>query len=596
MHRRILCAILFFAGADGAFLRPWAAVTPDANSTDANSAQVGKHPQRVPVCRFCQKLCPINCFVGTCGLHLPYSVERYEGSNQCYSCDPAVSVGINKDGDYLKCEAEESGMVITKSGASASPYTQQQTIQQGPQGPAVPGDAGLSALKASKEAQLAVAAATKAAIFANQAAEAATAKYRQATVSVAAGGVNDTGDGQSVTSIVDQAENHQIATQIRVEECLRVAEAEHTSWKAAMDKYNQEVEKLRRQQLLVDMAEKTLEAAEAASEKARGQCSTYQAEAQRAVEEAMKKGGPLSTRILSQAASEELAGAAMAAHRRLVIAAKEAKEASEKISIASAMAPCATPGSQVSIVSGSGSVTGTAIANAGGTTQFMSSTGATVASTSSTSAAFVAGTGATVGVYFTKALMQVPQKAPMPPVAPASFAMASFTGLEGAAENAGFDEQALPMEGQLTMPSVAQEMSESIVNKLTDNPASVNDASLFALPTVPFSSDQVPGNGMTLQPMPSTDNLVSLEEASTDPSLLKLPAVSLDRTIQPLPPAADSVPFVWDSNGFAAPMAALSPEQVPVYGMMQTPGFDPSTISALQKSERRLLRQGGAHH
>merc|ERR1740130_760064 len=119
-----------------------------------------------------------------------------------------------------------------------------------------------------------------------------------------------------------------------------------------MAAYNQQLAKLRTQQLKVDYSEKTLEAAEAASEKARGEYAKMQAEAQHAMEQAMLNGGSAASKITSQAAAEELAGAAMAAHRRLVIAAKEAKDASEKIAIASSMAPCVGVFMQVDRVRG----------------------------------------------------------------------------------------------------------------------------------------------------------------------------------------------------------------------------------------------------
>ena len=50
-------------------------------------------------------------------------------------------------------------------------------------------------------------------------------------------------------------ENHQTATQIRAEEALRVTEATHTAWKAAMAKYNDQLALLRRQQIVTDQAE-----------------------------------------------------------------------------------------------------------------------------------------------------------------------------------------------------------------------------------------------------------------------------------------------------------------------------------------------------
>merc|ERR1719486_1087511 len=77
-----------------------------------------------------------------------------------------------------------------------------------------------------------------------------------------------------------------------------------------------------------------------ASEKARGDYAAAQAESAKAAEAMMKMGGDAAGKITAQAAAEELAGAARAAHRRLVIAAKEAKDASDKISIATDMKPC----------------------------------------------------------------------------------------------------------------------------------------------------------------------------------------------------------------------------------------------------------------
>merc|ERR1719263_1718885 len=123
-------------------------------------------------------------------------------------------------------------------------------MKQGPQGPAVPGNAGVAALKAQQQAQKAVAAATEASIWADKAAKAATAKYHAATAASSAEG------GQAFSSQA-AAENHERAAQIRAEEALRVAEAAHIAWKAAMDKYNAEIAKLRKQQLLTDQAEKT---------------------------------------------------------------------------------------------------------------------------------------------------------------------------------------------------------------------------------------------------------------------------------------------------------------------------------------------------
>lgn len=434
------------------FAFAWVASGSVLNATDHGaSAQKGL---RTEVCRYCHKLCPISCFVGTCSLHMGYTTRKYEATNQCYSCDPAVSVGINKDGDYMRCEAGESGV----SASGKSPFAQQQGRKQGPQGPAVPGNAGVAALKAQQQAQKAVGAATAAAIWADKAAKYATAKYRAAT---AAGGAD--GGAQAFSSEA-QAENHQQAAAIRAEEALRVAEAAHTAWKAAMEQYNVQIGKLRTQQLFTDQSEKALEAAEAASEKARGEYASMQAEAAHAMEQVMLSGGSAASKITSQAASEELAGAAMAAHRRLVTAAKEAKDASEKIAIASSMAPCATLLLQTDRVRGSPPIIG---------------------------CISIAEKNEQDKKLATPRVLRFGQ-----PTLPAAAPPAGLNTEEQVDGLGDLDnEPAVPAEGQLEMPSIAQQLSQSLAEKLEANPAAVEDASLFSVPQVPFSANQVPVDG-----------------------------------------------------------------------------------------------------
>lgn len=447
------------------------ALASSANAFVLNSnrsSSTGAVNDRGAACRYCHKLCPISCFVGTCGLQSPYSVRKFEATNQCFSCDPAVSVGISRDGDFLRCEAHETG----EPAGGGSPFTKVQGIQQGPQGPAVPGDAGLAAMKASQQAQLAVAAATKASILADQAAKAATAKYRQVTA--AAGG----GGGKQFFSDQDQAETHRQATAIRAEEALATAEAAHTAWKGAMAAYNREVEKLRRQQLITDQAEKALEMAEANSERSRAQYASFKAEATKAMQAAMMAGGDAANAITSQAASEELAGAAMAAHRRLVIAAKEAKDASNKIAIASAMAPCMDPKAQ---------------AAGGGATGVIGCESIKQQLAKAKAAAAAAGKA--------KLLVQpnLPN-APPPPSAPVNFQLqkAEVAGLEPEVE-----EPAVPAEGQLEVPNIEQQLTSQLAEKLAENPGAVQDPSLFSVPNVPFGANELPVDGT--EPVQSFD-------------------------------------------------------------------------------------------
>jgi len=433
---------------------------------------------RNEVCRYCHKLCPISCFVGTCSLHSGYTTRKFETTNQCYSCDPAVSVGINKDGDFMRCEASESGVSLS----GTSPFTQQQGIKQGPQGPAVPGNAGIAALKAQQQAQKAVAAASKAAIWAEKAAQAATAKYRSVT------GSSADGEAAQAFSSEAQAENHEKAAQIRAEEALRVAEAAHVAWKAAMDVYNGEIAKLRRQQLITDQSEKQLAAAEKASEKARGEYASMQAVATAAMEAVMKSGGSAASKITSQAAAEELAGAAMAAHRRLVSAAKEAKDASEKIAIASSMAPC---------VAG----------------MFLQ-----------TDRAF--GAPPIIGCISIKEKAEqdmrlTPILREVKPVLPAFGAPPGLNAEEHVDGLGDLDtEPAVPAEGQLEIPSLSQQMSDQLAEKLESNPAAVEDASLFSVPQVPFTAEQTPVDGME-QPASFDLSTISTLQTRQRPMLRK---------------------------------------------------------------------------
>lgn len=459
---RILAAFLVFAGAAHASVLR-ANASAGSTAVAIRGERADPDVMRAAACRACHKLCPISCFVGTCGMQMAYAVRRYQATNQCYSCDPSVSVGVAKDGDFLKCEAFETG----EDPKGKSAYSQQESVREGPRGPAIAGDAGLNALKATQQAQVAVQSATKASIFADRAAKAAVAKYREAT---------GTDDGQGsvnqIFSAEQQAENHLAATQIRAEEALRTAEAAHTAWKVAMGEYNKQLLNLRRQQLLTDQAEKQLEAAETRSEKARGQYASMQAEAKAAMTAAMSGGGSAADKITSQAAAEELAGAAMAAHRRLVIAAKEAKDASDKIAIATAMAPC------------------------------MDASGTATSTTGCTSIQQQAQTMAANTNFHQEANDQTVQMVAQPPATPQQDALGlppvTRESVAGLGDNV--EEPVAPMTGKLEVPSIEQQVQQQLAEKLATSPQAVQDPSTFAVPAIPFSAQQAPVDGMEAPP------------------------------------------------------------------------------------------------
>jgi hypothetical protein len=325
---------------------------------------------------------------------------------------------------------------------------------------------------------MAVYAATAASIQADKAAKAATAQYRAVT-----GQTTQEEGGQYFFSEQQQAVYHEQATRVRAEESLRLSEAAHLAWKVARDEYNRQIELLRRQQILTDQAEKTLEQAESRSEQARGSYASMQAELQRAQEASMTIGGSAANKITSQAAAEELAGAAQAAHRRLVIAAKEAKEASKKIDIAASMAPC----------------TGGTVPTAGAFLQGDSNPSGVIGCMSIKELDEQERKSELAAEAAAAAKAKVHQKAPPPREPQPHNPMDDLPPPDIAGIGDTADEPAAPTQGTLEVPSVEQQMTANLAEQIERNPAAVQDASMFAVPAVPFTADQVPMDG-TQQP------------------------------------------------------------------------------------------------
>jgi len=425
---------------------------------------------RIKTCQYCYRLCPISCFVGTCG-NYAFSVRRYETTNQCYSCNPEVSVGINQDGDFLRCSPAESG-------ASSGNL---QSRDSGPSGPAVPGDAAAAAAEASESSEAATYFAENAAQASQKAAAAATARYR------------DMVDSDQAMEQA-QAQAHQMATQIQAEEALRVAEATHIAWKAAMAKYNHEMMLLRKQQIVTEEAEKQLEAAEQASEAARKKYANMQAVASHAMEQAMASGDSVASKITSQAAAEELAGAAQAAQRRLVMAAKEAKEAAGKIGIAANMAPCLPV-----LLQGPAGKDGKRPKG-------------------------VIGCGS-IKEWKEKARQHAaPKVTPLvvggqkvsTPATPVAAAVVNSHSDDDIDPDDSVGDAVMPGGGALQVPTVEQQFTDNLVEKISKDPSVINDVSTFATPAVPFRADEVPTDGLTaLQPAFDASGLAALPQPGT---------------------------------------------------------------------------------
>lgn len=427
-----------------------------------------------------------------------FTVRKFQATGKCYSCDPGTSVGISKDGDFIRCTNEESGLPDpSNSGSAYSESSTQQVLQQGPQGPAVDGDATYHANMASSSAQTAMQAAEEAAIHAQKAAEAATARYRQVSQT---GSSSSSEETYTDLSSADMASQHQMATQVRAEQALRTAETAHISWKAAMQAYNAQLALLRKQQILTDKAEKTLQAAEETSEKARKEYAAMQADAQHALETEMMSGGSAASRITSRAAAEELAGTAQAAQQRLLIAAKEARDAASKISISVSVAPCA-PTMPPLRASSSNCRCGCLpsllqVHRAPGSPAKIGCEHALICDSDATS-------------HRKAQNLATPRITPLVSANQPSVPVVSASPVNSVAQLATLDadaQQSLinvePVQ-TLEIPNIEQQLTQNLAQKLAENPAAVEDPSVFAAPTVPFAPEQMPVDGT--EKVPSFD-------------------------------------------------------------------------------------------
>lgn len=244
--------------------------------------------------------------------------KRYKFTNKCYTCDAASSVGINKNGDFSLCTAKESSATTT--------YIKKKK-DGGPTGPGLPGDARSAAQASSDAANEAMKQAQIAAQKADEAAKAAVDSYRKVNAKTAGAGTNE-----------QLAEAHRLAEQIRAQEASKAAEAATAARNIAETKYNDELKKLRKQQLITDRAEEILMRAEKAGEEARAAYTQAAARAAQAARDAAMTGAVAAGQAAAQAEADEMASAARAAQRRAIMAAKSAKDAADKANIAANIA------------------------------------------------------------------------------------------------------------------------------------------------------------------------------------------------------------------------------------------------------------------
>merc|ERR1719443_1516236 len=158
---------------------------------------------------------------------------------------------------------------------------------------------------------------------ANEAAVAAVGKYNLVNQKASKGG-----------NAEELAEAHRLAEQIRAQEAAKAAEAATAARGIAEQKYNVELQKLRKQQLQTDRAEEILMRAEKAGEEARAAYTQAAARAAQAARDAAMTGAVAAGQAAAQAEADEMASAARAAQRRAIMAAKSAKDAADKANTA----------------------------------------------------------------------------------------------------------------------------------------------------------------------------------------------------------------------------------------------------------------------
>lgn len=273
---------------------------------------------RERACRFCYQKCPINCFVGTCGLEEGFttSTARFGSTDRCWTCDPQASVGINQNGDFEVCS--------TKEAAAKAPFIPKSGVDEGPTGPSAPGDP-----KAASAA--ATAAAAKAATEAQLAADKAGELAQAAEDKKNAGAK---GNAASNSDLDDKA----AAAQLEAQELLKAAETATAARNVAEQKYNDELAKLRKQQLITNRAEEIMMRAGKASDDADKAKKNQDEAANQAARDAAMLGAEGAAKAAEQADAEEMAAAARGAQRRAIEASKNAKDAADKVNLAARIA------------------------------------------------------------------------------------------------------------------------------------------------------------------------------------------------------------------------------------------------------------------
>lgn len=342
MERLLSVSILLFAG-----LSSFGAEASEV-AVRTNSSEEAPNLQ-TEVCQFCFRECPVSCFAGQCGLNLGTGISRYQGGSHCWTCDPAFSTMYG--GSMQFCTPQQSGATqgMTRVNADGTIPATSAAAPPPMGGDILGAQFGKTASEKIAAAVTSLEAAAGAAGIAggNPSGLDGALAAHAANSTAQAAGANMTETGAHGLSaepapppadpIVEAnpmmdaavADNHRMAMQIRAAEALRTSQMAHAAWQMALNTYNWHLSQLRAQQITLDQSEEVVERMEKAANAARSAWTDASTQVAVAAQAAVLSGDGAAGAEVAAAARVERETTYRSAQRRLLIAASEAKKASD---------------------------------------------------------------------------------------------------------------------------------------------------------------------------------------------------------------------------------------------------------------------------
>jgi len=292
---------------------------------------------RETVCGVCYRLCPISCFAGTCGLQYGGTIKRFQATGQCYSCDAHDSAGHAPGSELKLCSALEAKATV--SYVRKKPEKKKDKPKPVAGKPPIEGDPEAEVARAATMAAAAVQQLQAAAAIAARASQMKPRKHPPPVVPMSApiggkGGVTPGGpaDDLSPEDKMQAVQAHQMATQIRATDALKVSEEAHKAWQLARNAYDQELPAFRKEELKIQVLEDSATRAEQFAKQSRKDYALAAAEAEEATRQKMSSGGSAAESQVEEAEAEELQSDAQDTQRRLMVAASAAAKTASSFS------------------------------------------------------------------------------------------------------------------------------------------------------------------------------------------------------------------------------------------------------------------------